>query len=122
MDKIRKLLEKNVVRIECEISNPNIFIPYATSDSGSSYGSGFFISNTHIITNHHVIKNSKKIYVYIPSIGKKPFEAELMCYNIDNDYAIIEVKNYENKSKLFKIGNSDTLKYGNKLFVSGLSL
>lgn len=122
MDKIRELLEKNIVRIECEISKPNIFIPYATSNAGTSYGSGFFISETHILTNHHVIRNSKKIYIYIPSIGKQPFEAELKCYNIDNDYAIIKIINYKNKSKLFNIGNSDTLKYGNKLFVSGFPL
>ena len=122
MDKLRNLLESNIVRIENEMSKPNIFIPYIESDSGTSYGSGFFISDNYILTNYHVINNSKKLYIYIPIYGKNPFEGEIMCYNIDNDYAIIKVNNYKNKSKLFKVGNSDTLKYGNSIYVAGFPL
>ena len=104
------LAEKNVVRIECENVIQNIMIPYQKKTMGNSFGSGFFISNNHILTNHHVIETSTKIFINIPYVGKQTYIATLVCYSIENDYAILEIKEYENKHKLFN---------GSKVTVTG---
>lgn len=116
------LAEKNVVRIECENVIQNILIPYQKKTLGNSFGSGFFISNKHILTNHHVIETSTKIFINIPFVGKQTYLATLACYNIDNDYAILEIQGYEHKGKLFKIGDSHKLNQGEKLSVCGFPL
>lgn len=119
---ILDLAEKNVVRIECENVIQNIMIPYQKKTMGNSFGSGFFISNKHILTNHHVIETSTKIFINIPYVGKQTYIATLVCYSIENDYAIVEIQGYENKHKLFKIGDSHKLNQGEKLRVCGFPL
>lgn len=119
---ILNLAEKNVVRIECENLIQNIMIPYQMKTLGNSFGSGFFISNKHILTNHHVIETSTKIFINIPYVGKQTYLATLACYSVENDYAILEIQGYENKHQLFKIGDSHKLNQGEKLRVCGFPL
>ncbi len=116
------IADKNVIRIECENIIQNIMQPYQKKSMGNSYGSGFFISDKHVLTNHHVIEHAAKIFINIPFVGKQTFPANLACYCIDNDYAILELQNYQNKNKLFKLGNSDDLKSGEELKVCGFPL
>ena len=116
------LAEKNVVRIECENVIQNITQPYMKKSLGNSFGSGFFISSKHILTNHHVIEYATKVFINIPFIGKESLHGKIACYSIDNDYAIIEIENYNHKHKLFKIGDSNKLKPGESLKVCGFPL
>jgi len=120
--KLLDIANKNVVRIQCENIIQNIMIPYQKISKGTSFGSGFFISKNHILTNHHVIEYAMNIYINIPNIGKKQFPAKLACYSIENDYAILEIQNYNNTNKLFKIGNSHKIQAGEKLKVCGFPL
>lgn len=122
MSNLYKLAEKNVVRIECENIIQNILIPYQKKSLGNSFGSGFFISTEYILTNHHVIEYSDKIFINIPYIGKQNYNAKLVCYSVDNDYAILKIENYKRKNDLFKIGNSNKLTQGEKLKVCGFPL
>jgi S1-C subfamily serine protease len=122
MSNIYKIAEKNVVRIECENIIQNIMIPYEKKSMGNSFGSGFFIDKKYILTNHHVIEYSNKIFINIPFLGKHNYIAKLTCYSIDNDYAILEILDYNNKSDLFKIGDSNKLGQGEKLKVAGFPL
>ena len=119
---IFKQAEKVVVRIECENVQQDINIPFEQKIYGNSFGTGFFISPEYILTNHHVIQKSKKIYINIPYIGKQTFLATIISYSISNDYAILKIINYTNKNKLFKLGDSDKLKEAEKLFVIGFPL
>lgn len=121
-ENIFKLAEKIVVRIQCENVQQDINIPYQKKTFGNSFGSGFFISSEHILTNHHVIRKAEKIYINIPVIGKQTFLATIVCYCESNDYAILKIHNNINKNKLFKVGNSDKLKEAEKLHVIGFPL
>lgn len=120
--KLLDIANKNVVRIQCDNIIQNIMIPYQKISKGISFGSGFFISKNHILTNHHVIEYAMNIYINIPYLGKKQFNAKLACYSIENDYAIIEIENYNNSNKLFKIGDSHNIQAGEKLKVCGFPL
>ena len=117
-----KISNNNIVRIVCDNIIQNIMLPYQKQSNGISYGSGFFITKTHILTNHHVIEHAINIYINIPIFGKKSFIGKLACYSIDHDYAIIEIQNYINNTKLFKLGDSNTIKTGEKIKVGGFPL
>jgi len=55
-----------------------------------SQGTGFFISsNGHILTNYHVIANSRFVNIYI---SDKEYECEIVSSNEIDDIAIIRVK------------------------------
>ena len=55
-----------------------------------SQGTGFFISsNGHILTNYHVVANSKLVNIYI---ADKEYECETVFTNEIDDIAIIRVK------------------------------
>ncbi len=56
----------------------------------SSYGSGIALtSDGYIITNQHVIKNSK--YIQVDAYDGKSYQAELVIENIEDDIAILKV-------------------------------
>lgn len=116
------IAEKVVVKIETENSKVNIYTPHETELLGNSFGSGFFIDDQHIVTNHHVIKSAIQIFINIPYIGKNQYSANLIAYSIENDYAILKINNYTNKFDAFKIGNSDKIRQGRHLFVIGFPL
>ena len=63
--------DKNVIRIECENVIHNIMQPYQKKSMGNSYGSGFFISDKHVLTNHHVIEHAAKIFINIPKAKRR---------------------------------------------------
>jgi len=86
---------------------------------GYSTGTGFFISNKgHMITNYHVIKNSKKITV---SINDKEQTAKLISSDKVNDIAIIQVDNEQNSIPI-PIIKSNSSDVGEEVFTLGYPL
>ena len=86
---------------------------------GYSTGTGFFISsNGHMITNYHVIKNSKKIAV---AIDGKEKEAKLIASDKVNDIAIIKLNTEQNSNPIpiIKANSSDV---GEEVFTLGYPL
>ncbi|MDA7926587.1 serine protease [Verrucomicrobiales bacterium] len=54
-----------------------------------STGTGFFVSGDgYLVTNHHVIKGSKKFLV---KQGQKAYEAKVVAFEAENDLAILKV-------------------------------
>jgi len=79
LNKIIELYSKSIVLIESRIS-----------------GNGFFISDEYIITNYHVVRNSDKIKGIFKDCSGKNFSIDLSIfdYNIDQDYAILNVVDF----------------------------
>lgn len=115
-------ISNKVVRIISQKIDFDWNIPFKINDISASIGSGFFIDlKGHILTCSHVIDKSKKVYVQIPSIGKKRFETEIIGHCPDLDIAVLKIKDYKNKYFL-KIGNSKNINFGDESIAIGYPL
>jgi len=81
-------------------------------------GSGSIIdTNGHIITNHHVIRNSRKLEVTLSDGSKWP--ARLVGVDPDNDLAVIKVDAPKEKLTVIPMGDSSELQVGQKVLAIG---
>ncbi|MFH1644600.1 MAG: trypsin-like peptidase domain-containing protein [bacterium] len=127
-------LEKNknaVVKIYSNINIHNWIEPYKMPENAKIAGSGFFISGDgYILTNHHVIEGATKVYINIPSQGKKQFNCEVVGAYPERDVALLKLKEKslnELKEKMVNIpflnlGDSEKLKDSEDLMVLGYPL
>ena len=81
-------------------------------------GSGSIIDTEgHILTNHHVIKDSTKLEVTLSDGSKWP--AKFVGSDPDNDLAVIKISAPEEKLTLIPLGNSSNLRVGQKVLAIG---
>ncbi|MFQ5598299.1 MAG: S1C family serine protease [Nitrospiria bacterium] len=81
-------------------------------------GSGSIISKEgHILTNHHVVKDSDRLIVTL-SDGSK-WQAELIGSDPITDLAVIQIKAPANRLTVIPIGRSDRLRIGQKVMAIG---
>lgn len=80
-------------------------------------GSGFFISPTMVITNHHVIDSAKKVEVRTKDGRWLP--AKVLIFDEDYDTAILEVIGMEKEVKPLPIGELSTAKVGQRVYSFG---
>jgi S1-C subfamily serine protease len=88
-------------------------------NSLNSTGSGIIVANNgFVITNFHVVKNAKKIFVTASDNSK--VEAKLISFDEEKDIALLKINN-----KQFNIGytlNSASSEVGEQIFVLGFPL
>lgn len=110
---VHDLIEKNkkaIVSIMCfsanQDYNKNYFLYNGEDDV--SWGSGFVIrENGYILTNSHVVDNSKKIIV---KYDGEEYEAELVGQDYPMDIAVIKIKPKKDSKEKFsyiEIGNNE---------------
>ena len=97
-----------------------------SSQNYSSSGTGFFVTkNGELITNHHVIKDAKKIIVQTDSSNlNKEYEAEIIFDDKTNDLTLLKIKdsNFKLSSDIpFQIYKTD-LPLGTSVFTLGYPL
>jgi len=84
-------------------------------------GSGFFIrKDGYILTNYHVIKDAKAIYV-INSEGKD-YKAKLISFDAPSDLAVIKLDLEKDSKDTFKsviFGDADKTRIGDKVLTFG---
>ena len=81
-------------------------------------GSGSVIdAKGHILTNHHVVANAQKLEVTLADESKWP--AKLVGSDPDNDLAVIKVDAPKEKLKVIPMGDSKSLKIGQKVLAIG---
>ena len=81
-------------------------------------GSGSVIDTKgHILTNHHVVANAQKLEVTLADGSKWP--AKLIGSDPDNDLAVIKIDAPKEKLKLISMGDSKTLRIGQKVLAIG---
>ncbi len=86
--------------------NPNI-----TDEENISYGSGIVMTEDgYIITNSHVIQNSKNNSVSVILNNGKDFSASVIGFDEKTDIAVLKIS--YNGLKCAEFGNSDNLKVG----------
>ncbi len=81
-------------------------------------GSGSIIDQKgHILTNHHVVAEAQKLEVTLADGSKWP--AKLVGSDPDNDLAVIKIESPREKLKVIPMGDSKTLKIGQKVLAIG---
>lgn len=99
-----------------ELVTPSTVLIYASGQTASGYGTGFFIrENGYIATNYHVVENREYISVTLHS-GEE-LEAELINYSEPDDLAVIKVA--DGVYPAVKIGNSDAISVGDVAIAIG---
>lgn len=118
-NKLRKEINKCIVRISAESIKININIPYQLNTPLKGQGTGFFINDKgYILTCSHVVENSKNIYIEIPSINTKKYLCSIISIIPKFDLAIIKI-NSKIKTSYVKLGDSNKLNVGDSVFAVG---
>lgn len=99
-----------------EMVNPGTVLIYASTETSSGYGTGFFVrENGYIVTNYHIIEGASSITVTLYS-GEE-LKAETLWFSSVDDLALIKV---EGKGfPTLAIGNSDEVKVGDMAIAVG---
>jgi S1-C subfamily serine protease len=94
------------------------FVTIQASDG--KLGSGFLISSNYVVTNHHVIRGAKKVWVRRIS-DEKPVEVDaVMIETEENDLAILRIKDLPPDSIPLELAPADPPpEVGERVFVIG---
>ncbi|MGK5091880.1 trypsin-like peptidase domain-containing protein [Deltaproteobacteria bacterium TL4] len=87
-------VEQAVVRIINYQQTPNWHAPWMMNTTTTGTGSGFLIQNQWILTNAHVVSDSKLLLVNKISTPE-PFVADVVAIAHDSDLALLKVRNSE---------------------------
>jgi serine protease Do len=112
---------KSIVKILSQSIEFDWKSPFNKSINKDSIGTGFFIDKNYIITCSHVVENTIKIYITIPSLGKEKYEAELISCCPYIDIALLKTINYDS-SDFMELDDSDKVKATNKVYAVGYPL
>jgi S1-C subfamily serine protease len=105
-----------VVEIKTTISSPDQFV----QQEEQGIGSGFIVrSDGYIVTNNHVVENSKQLQVILRDQGK-PYDARVIGTSPDDDVAVIKI-DAQNLPTL-NWGDSNALKVGQLAIAIGSPL
>ncbi|BCU78291.1 trypsin-like peptidase domain-containing protein [Luteolibacter sp. LG18] len=101
---------KSVVRIEVASQVPDYATPWNSGRFTGGIGSGFIIGKNKILTNAHVISNSRRILLNIYGSPKK-YAAKVEFVAHDCDLALLSVEDFSDFEKLpvFSLGDVPAL-------------
>jgi serine protease Do len=124
-------LKDTVVQIFSHVAEFNWLEPYKTPNQYQAMGSGFFISDEgYIVTNAHVIDQTRGVSVQIPSFGKRRFDVEVIGMGADRDLALLRLRQ-EDRAILvdalgtlpvLKISDSDVVRRADEVMAIGYPL
>ncbi len=111
-------VEKSVV----QITEPGT--TQATEPNPSRLGSGFVYDKLgHIVTNFHVVDGSKNNKVYVTFLDGVTYEGDIVGTDPYSDLAVIKLsevdKNVSSKLVPLELGNSSTIRIGEKVVAVG---
>jgi serine protease Do len=115
---VQESVKDAVVQIFVQGAEVDILQPYATPAQFTVYGSGFFINtNGEFITNEHVVRNAKQIWIQIPSLGKRIIDAIVVGESPDRDIALLRVTDEGKRIIERELGGVKCLKFGDSDYV-----
>ena len=98
---------KSIVRLYTSCINIDPYTPYKNEDSYQSVGSGFFISETRLLTCAHVIEDSLKINFTVPGKTKTNYGLKLIGASFDEDIALLETTDEFKSENYLTISNNN---------------
>lgn len=129
--KIQDVMQNAVVQIVAQIGRFDWRQPYKIEELYESYGSGFIMNDQgYVITSMHVIHNAKYVWVYVPAIGRKQLDAQVISICPDRDIALLKINSdgldivlkKMGKVPIVTIGNSDEVQRSDNVLVLGYPL
>ena len=82
-----------------------------------SYGSGFFVSQEHIVTNYHVIAGAAHGTAKIVGKTRRYLIQGIVAIDVDNDLALLQVT--IPGVKPLRLGDNDKVRIGDQVYVAG---
>ncbi len=110
--------ENAVAQIVVQHSQFNWREPFKAPKQKEGAGSGFFFNNQgYLLTNYHVVEDARSLQVYLPFLGQKPAEADIVGVCPERDLAVIKLRDDGIKSvksilhgmPFLHLGDSDLL-------------
>lgn len=125
-------VKDTVVQIFSQGAAVDILQPYKTPSQFQATGSGFFINDQgEIITNAHVIDQSRAAWIQVPSLGKRQINVKVVGVSPERDIALLKVDEDEllilkeslgGKIPYLSLGNSDDIKRADEIMTLGYPL
>lgn len=128
---VQESVKDTVVQVFAQIAEVDMLQPYKTPAQYPVYGSGFFINDQgDLITNAHVVNQSKTVWIQIPSLGKRVIEVDVLSVSPDRDLALLRVKPADfavakqvlGKVPCLKFGDSDIVRRADDVMALGYPL
>ena len=104
-------LSAKAISFEAETVYESVFIVY----SGNSMGSGFAVGENCIVTNAHVIENTRN--VFITTYGGDQYQATVLGVNEEEDIAVLVVRNIS--FPYLPVADVSEIKTGDNIYAIG---
>ncbi len=115
---VQDAVKDAVVQIIVQGAELDILQPYATPNQFTTYGTGFFINEDgEIVTNEHVVRHAKQIWIQIPSLGKRIIDAVVVGESPERDLALLRLTDEGRQIIIEELGDIKYLKMGDSDFV-----
>ncbi len=89
---VQDQVKDTVVQIFSQVASVDLLQPYRTPNQGVSCGSGFFINDEgFLITNEHVVRDAKAVWIQIPSLGKRILDMDVVGVSPERDVALLRL-------------------------------
>lgn len=112
---VYEVANRSVVNINTQVVAFDLFMMQAT---GQGSGSGSVLDKQgHILTNYHVIEDTKEVQVTLA--GGKTYPAELVGADALHDIAILKIDAPPQELQPIMLGASDQLRVGQRVFALG---
>lgn len=130
-DLLQILAQNAVVQVFAQVARFDWLQPYKIESQFEGRGTGFLISDDGLfITNAHVVREARRIWVHIPLLGLVPLAAHVVgiCPEADlalvrlSDDAIAYIKEQLGTLLYFECGDSDTVKPTDTVLALGYPL
>ena len=106
--------ENAVVQVWSQKAEFNWLDPYRNGDQGQGAGTGFFIdSKGHLLTNFHVVRDAKKVFINVPKVGKKHLEVNIIGVCPEVDIALLKLTEESYAAVVKVCGSVNALELGN---------
>ena len=102
-----------VMQVWSHFTSFNWIYPYRSPGQGQGAGSGFFIDKEgHFITNYHVVRGAKSVYVTLPSIGRLLLSTEIVGVCPELDVALMKLTDESKALVIKECGEINALEFG----------
>ncbi len=128
---LQDAVQNSVVQVIAQVAKFNWLEPFKVYEVGENRGSGFFIDKEgHIITNAHVIDEATKVWVHLPSLGRRSIFVDIISICPDRDLALLRVQKDEleflrdsmREIQPLTFGDSDLIQRTERVLVLGYPL